>query len=279
MKRSTCRYFQRENECAAAGSRRAATPPAAAPAVRDAERQRHRRHGHAVRIVGVHDLGPVRRAMICDSRQAEARSTSERGAAAPDRRPRWPAGTARPPDGRRARPDGRARAVPSTVRRTWCCPPRQVRAVSRWSEQRHAPTAWRTCSGPRRWRSGSRDDEARALPSRIAAAQDVVAQERRRRMHGQVEPAGAPAVLAHLPRPPASCSDPWSAGGATGRDRRGARSSLRSSATGPSARTDSWTWRPSSGRGGDRRAAAGSPGTSRSLRIHRPRWKVTRGTR
>ena len=38
------------------------------------------------------------------------------------------------------------------------------------------------------------------MPSMNAAAQDVVAQERGRRMHQQIDGAGAPAALVHLPR-------------------------------------------------------------------------------
>ena len=77
MNRSTCRYFQRENECRCRrkSTRREAT--SRSPAVARPERQRHRRHRHAVRVVGVDDVGPER---ADDAREPPGRGEIHLGA-------------------------------------------------------------------------------------------------------------------------------------------------------------------------------------------------------
>ena len=164
-----------------------------------------------------------------DSRQAAARSTSLRGAngmrSCPSviRRSSSPSGcatsAARWPSARR----------PSTVCSTWLWPPRQSRAVSMWRENiaiQAIQSRMRTpgvLSGRYVLEVGSwalgvlcssqslanfRNTEYALTIERIeagraveeAAAQDVVAQERGRRMDDEIEEAGAASALVHLPR-------------------------------------------------------------------------------
>ena len=123
-----------------------------------------------------------------------------------------------------------------------------------------------------------RDDEAGHAVAE-AAAGDVVAQEGERRMAGELQQAGAPAVLVHLPRGQRRVAvDRLEVLGdvavgvvldlAAQLPRRCRRPSpIRAR----SAR--------SSARAADRRGAADSRDTSRCVRTHRPRCQVTRGMR
>ena len=122
-----------------------------------------------------------------------------------------------------------------------------------------------------------RDDEAGHAVA-DAAAHEVVAQEGERRVAGQLQQAGAPAVFVHLRAPPGRV--------AVDRlqvvrdvaigvvlDLAGSRPTipLPSPTRARNAR--------SSAPGADRRAEPGSRDTSRWMRIHRPRCHVTRGIR
>ena len=163
---------------------------------------------------------------------------------------------------------------PLTVSSTWFWPPRQVRAVSMWREnigyqaQTSATANQLTASASSRCacfvaaalllqlpqlrelqehvvRVQRRDDAARRAPSRMPPRSDVVAQERQRRMAGELRaaPARRPLRL-HLLAPPASCSDRSSRGDRRCRGRRSAGARRAAARIGPRTVTASCTYRP-----------------------------------
>src|SRR5687767_125532 len=115
---------------------------------------------------------------------------------------------------------------PSTVRRTCCCPPRQVRAVSMWTANMRSHSLADFSSTAPDDRSGviqscsaavaasTELPEFRKLQADVAgihrrydqardavaepSAEQVISDERRRRMHHKVGPASSPALGEHL---------------------------------------------------------------------------------
>ena len=229
--------------------------------VRRAERQRQPRHRHRMRIVSMHDLwSPLTNdaRQLPRGRQVDFVARRKRNR---DRVPRMRADRAHPRRARRAPPDVPGREArgrsggPGFVRRARCgrcrCGGRTQLPELRELE---ADVIRVHC----------RDDQASHAVAK-SAAQDVVAKERQPRASSECRSSPRAGRLRTSGAPPASYSDPSSATDARGRDTRNAAARLgacrrvrrRELIRGRSARPTA--------RGGDRRGAAGSRDTSRSI--------------
>src|SRR5947209_5250754 len=144
------------------------------------------------------------------SRHAAVRSSSDFGAS----------GTSSSPSAARLRssPSGCATSAarwpisrkPLTVSRTWFCPPRQVRAVSMWSENMVQGSAFRVRRSEFQFpefgefqRHVIRVHARNRQPGpsvQKPALEDVIAKEGELRLHEQIERRRAPALLEHLLR-------------------------------------------------------------------------------